>query len=347
MKILLGMSGGIDSTFAAKMLLDAGNTVEGAVVLMHEYTELEEAEKCASALGIPLHVIDMRRTFEETVIRNFENEYRSGRTPNPCIICNGEVKFKALYDFALSNGFDKIATGHYAKIEEKVTRGGIRYSVKRGEDLKKDQSYVLWRLSQEILSMLLLPLADMKKTNVREAAKEISLPAADRADSLEICFVPSGDYAEFIEMRTGKSEVGNFIDTEGNVLGKHKGIIRYTHGQRKGLGISAKSRMFVADIDPETNNITLSYEDKSVSSLSVSGAVFSGMCEPSIGGEVRSEVKLRYLAPPAKCTAKYLGNGNFRVTLDTPQRAVTPGQSAVFYDFDSVLFGAFINSADR
>ena len=214
MKILVGISGGVDSAFCANRLLLEGHEVEGAVLLMHEHTEIASAEAAARDIGIKLHVVDVREEFEKVVKENFISEYLSGRTPNPCIICNEKVKFARLYSYAMENGFDAIATGHYAKI----VKLGERYAVARSADEKKDQSYMLYRLSQNILSALILPLSDIPKADVRRESAEQGISAADRKDSQEICFLPDGKYAEFIEQKRGISPPGNFVDEEGNIL---------------------------------------------------------------------------------------------------------------------------------
>jgi tRNA-specific 2-thiouridylase len=217
----------------------------------------------------------------------------------------------------------------------------FHYAVRRGEDLKKDQSYMLWRLPQYVLSKLLLPLSDEEKSSVRTEAQRAGLSVAEREESQEICFVPDGDYASFIESRTAPSPHGCFVDEDGNVLGEHKGIIRYTLGQRRGLGISSSSRIFVTDIDIEKNTITLSANDKYTDSLTVTDFVFSGITGPDSGSELCLSVKLRYAAPPVPCRVTFDGD-RATVTLSSPVRAVTPGQSAVFYDKDILAFGGFI-----
>ena len=343
MRILLGMSGGLDSTYAAHKLMAEGHTVEGAVLKMHEYTEIDEAREAAESIGIPLHVIDCREDFEKRVVGYFLEEYPKGRTPNPCVVCNSEIKFSSLLGFAIDNGFDYIATGHYAGVVATDYKGTRRYTVACAEDSKKDQTYVLWRLSQEILSRLLLPLADSKKSEIREEAASLGMVAADRGESQEICFIPSGEYAEFIEAHVGESLHGNFIDPEGNVLGEHQGIINYTIGQRKGLGIAMGTRVFVTEIDPENNTVTLSKDASYTDEITVSGMNFVGIGEPEINEETELFVKVRYLAPKVKCTLKYLGGGRGAVKISIPQRAVTPGQSAVFYDETGLACGGFID----
>ena len=347
MRILLGMSGGIDSTYAAIRLINEGHSVEGAVIIMHRHTELDAAKAAADSVGIPLHVIYAEEQFDRCVVDYFVSEYRSGRTPNPCVVCNSDVKFRALYDYAEQHGFDMIATGHYAKINEIESDGSIRYALSCAKDLKKDQTYMLWRLPQHILGKLFLPLYNIEKDEVRADAREQGVFAAQRDESQEICFVPSGDYASFIEERTEPAKRGNFIDEEGKILGEHQGIIRYTVGQRKGLGIAMGQRVFVTHIDPVKNTVRLSPSDSHSDWVRISGMVFSAIKEPVPSTELNLFVKLRYLAPRVPCVLKYLGNGEGEVALELTVRAVTPGQSAVFYDEKGVLVaGGFIVSSN-
>ncbi len=342
MKVLLGMSGGVDSTYAVHELRRMGYEVFGAVVLMHEYTETEEARLSAQALGVPLYVIDGRRLFEEKVVSSFMNEYRAGRTPNPCIICNREVKFKLLLDFALENGFEKIATGHYADIVTVSDEKGVRHALKRSGDEKKDQTYMLWRLPEEVLSHLVFPLSHLTKENVKREAEKMELRAAYRGESQEICFIPDGDYAGYIEERTEKCPEGNFVDENGKILGRHKGIIHYTVGQRKGLGIALGERAFITAIDPVSNDITLSTKDSYSESFYISDMIFSGLPKPECGEEAELFVKHRYLAPITKARVLFLSGGRAKVELSAPVRAVTPGQSAVFYKDGVLMMGGII-----
>ena len=364
MKILVGMSGGLDSTYCALELIRLGVRVEGAILKMHSYSEEADARASAEALGIPLHVIDCTDAFENTVVDNFISEYKRGRTPNPCIICNSEVKFKYLVDYAMQQGFDGVATGHYARIYavspggERRLRGladiqsglplesGYRLAVGFGEDIRKDQTYMLWRLPEAILSRLVFPLGDKCKADIREEARAAKLIAADRAESQEICFIPDGDYAAFIEERGEPAGEGNFIDEEGKILGRHKGIIRYTVGQRRGLGISASGRLFVKKIDIASNDITLSLTDAEYSRVRISGIRYQGIAEPQAGEEIRLDVKLRYAARPVSCRLTYLGGDSAELLLDTPVRAVTPGQSAVLYTDGVIALGGFIDYAE-
>lgn len=342
MRILVGMSGGLDSTYAALKLINEGHDVEGAVVVMHEYTELSSAREASLALGITLHEIDASNLFDK-VKENFVTEYSRGRTPNPCIVCNPWVKFRALADFAKQNGFDKIATGHYARVATRVEKGAERYTLGRAADPRKDQTYMLHRLPQDILSMLILPLGDEIKENVREKAREAGLKAAEHKESQEICFIPDGDYASYIEDINGRFPEGDFVLEDGKVIGRHKGLIRYTVGQRKGLGVAYGERIFVSRIDPERNEIVLSTEGSYCDKVFVSDIVYSGISEPKAGVSRRVEVKLRYLAKPVSATLVPLGNAGAEVLLDTPEKAVTPGQSAVMYEGDTLICGGFID----
>ena len=336
MRILVGISGGVDSAYAAKKLKDQGHEVEGAVLIMHEYTELDAAREAAASVGIKLHEIDCRDEFC-AIKENFVNEYVCGRTPNPCIICNRQVKFARLYSFAMENGFDAIATGHYAKVVE----CDGRYSLAIAGDLKKDQTYMLYRLSQEILSKLVLPLSDDHKTDIRLKAQEQGISAANREDSQEICFLPEGNYTEYIESVSGKCPEGDFVDEQGKVLGKHKGIIHYTVGQRKGLGIALGSRAFVTDIDPKTNRITLSTEMSGKDVVHITDIVYSGVEAPTEECELELEVKLRYTAPLIKTKVHLTTDGRATLTLEKSQK-FAPGQSAVLYKDGVVMLGGFI-----
>jgi tRNA-specific 2-thiouridylase len=342
-RILVGMSGGLDSTYAALKLMNEGHEVAGAVVIMHGHTDLDGAREVVKNLGIPLYEIDATESFS-LVKENFIDEYSRGRTPNPCIVCNPWVKFRALADFALENGFDRTATGHYAKVVTVHNGAEVRYTLEKARDLNKDQTYMLYRLPQDILSMLVLPLGDEIKTDVRQKARALGLDeVAEKKESQEICFIPDGDYASYIEQIRGPFPEGDFVLDNGSVLGRHKGLIRYTVGQRKGLGISYGERIFVSKIDAENNRIVLSSTGSYTDRVSVSDVVFSGIDESEKGSEIRALVKLRYLAKPVGAKVVFLGNGELELVLDMPEKAVTPGQSAVIYDADRVLCGGFLN----
>ncbi|MBQ1212039.1 MAG: tRNA 2-thiouridine(34) synthase MnmA [Clostridia bacterium] len=335
--VLLGMSGGMDSACAVTVLRNAGYDVRGAVLAMHSYSDTEGALDAAAALGIDLITVNCAADFTREVCGPFSSEYALGRTPNPCIICNERVKFAKLIEEADRQGIEKIATGHYAGIE-RLENG--RYCVTKARDAKKDQSYMLWRLSQETLSRTVFPLHLHIKTDLREDARKMGLAAADKPESQEICFIPDGDYAAYIENALGVSfPEGDICDTDGNVIGTHKGLIRYTVGQRKGIGAYGKP-MFVKKIDAANNRLILGasgdeYED----TLEADGLIFSGAVP--FDGTIECEVKHRYHAPAAPCTVT-VKDGVATAHLHTPARAITPGQSAVFYDGDRILFGGFI-----
>ncbi len=339
MKILLGMSGGVDSTYSALKLIREGHTVEGCVLLMHEHTDTEAAKRSAEELGIPLHIVDCREEFDRVIRPYFIGEYLNARTPNPCIVCNPEIKFKYLSEFAVKNGFDMIATGHYARV---IKNDAGRYAVAMARDVKKDQSYMLSRLTDDVLAMLILPLADITKDTVREDSEYNNLTASKSRDSQEICFIPDGDYAAYIESETAPSPRGAFVSEDGTRLGEHKGIIRYTVGQRKGLGISLGERAFVTDISPELNTVTLSVSPRYDSELDIDNTVYTGIPAPELGTQIRALVKLRYAAAPVPCVMTVTGEGSAHISLDSPARSVTPGQAAVLYIDGTVIASGFI-----
>ncbi len=354
MKILIGLSGGVDSAYAARRLIEDGHEVEGCALLMHQYTDTEMARKCAKALGIKFRIIECTDPFEKIIKSSFISEYLKARTPNPCVICNGEIKFRFLYDIAMREGFDAIATGHYASVVRTDDEGTYsrpyfvgdtlspteHVTLKVGFDEKKDQTYMLYRVDEEVLKHLVLPLSNMTKGQVRAAAEACGIPSANARDSQEICFLQGEHYADYIERVSGKCERGNFISEDGRVLGTHEGIIRYTVGQRKGLGISSTGRIFVTDINPITNEITLSHVDKLSHTVYVSDLRLLGISRKDEPAEYRFTVKLRYAKASAPALVEIAGDRAV-IRLDTPQRAVTPGQSAVFYK-DGVLIGGGI-----
>jgi len=339
-KVLLGMSGGIDSTYAVVKLRALGYEPVGAVLKMSEHTDVAAAQRAAEALCVELYVADMCEAFKKNVVENFVSEYLCARTPNPCIVCNREVKFRGLCELAKSLGIDKICTGHYARVIKSPETG--RYYIARGSDARKDQSYVLWRLSQEELAMLFFPLADEVKTDVKQISREMALPSAELRESQEICFIPTNDHTSFIEDYIGKKiPEGDFKDKEGRVLGRHKGVVRYTIGQRKGLGISLGKHAFVTSIDPEKNTVTLGDEcDLFTREFEIDDLIFQKH-EYAEGESAGLLVKIRYATPPVPCTVHF-GASCAHITTEEPVRAITPGQSAVFYDEDGVVFGGFI-----
>ncbi len=339
MRILIGLSGGLDSTYAAFLLKEQGHEVSAVFLRMHEFMDPAEAEESARSLGIPLEVVDCQAEFEQAVISDFIYEYSQGRTPNPCVVCNRYVKIEKLCEYARANGFDRVATGHYGYVKNE----GGRYYVTAAEDISRDQSYMLWQLSQEQLAMLATPLSGMKKTDIRERAKAAGLAACDRKESREICFIPDNDYAGYIERRVGKSESGDFIDENGNVVGRHRGIIHYTVGQRKHLGIALGKPIFITKIDAVSNTVTVAPAGSEFGGrITVSGLNFQKIA-PTEQVELDLFVKVRYAAVPAAAHVVIEG-GVASVTFKEPARALTPGQSAVFYDGSDVVFGGFIKS---
>lgn len=350
-RVVIGMSGGVDSSVAAAVLKEQGYEVIG--VTMHLWdgadselaTMAEDAKAVAAHLGIRHHVLDLRKEFSKQVIDYFSREYVNGRTPNPCVVCNRFLKFDAMLKAAKTLGADKLATGHYAKVELDTATG--RYLLRRGNASAKDQTYVLYSLTQEQLSHVLMPLgAFTDKEAVRAKAAELNLPAADKADSMEICFIPDNDYAAFLKQRIGTlPPKGDFLDLDGNVLGQHKGIIHYTVGQRKGLGTAFGKPMFVLSINPDTNQIVLGEKGTEFSSaLYATDPNFIPF--ETITAPIRADIKVRYSAKPAPGTVIPEGDG-LRVEFDIPQRAITPGQAVVFYepDGDLVLGGATIKES--
>lgn len=342
MRILLGMSGGVDSTYAGALLSQEGYEVEAAVLVMSEHTDTGAALRSCAELGIKLHIVDARQAFEKYVIDDFVEQYSKARTPNPCVMCNRYVKIKMLCDYARANGFDKVATGHYCNIYKEENR----YSIAMAKEIRKDQSYMLWQLTQDEISMLYTPLSLKSKEDAYTLAREKGYSSADSKESQEICFIPDNDYASFIEKRIGKFPEGDFVDSDGNVVGRHKGLVHYTIGQRKGLGLSMKVPVFVTEIDPINNTVKVEPAGKEYrSSFTADTLNFQLETEPSEDETREKEylVKIRYAAKPAKATVRYSKN-MAEVTFEEPQRAVTPGQSAVFYDGERIAFGGFICS---
>lgn len=340
MKIVVGLSGGLDSAFTAYTLKNEGHSVEGLCLVMHDYTDVEGAKRVAELLDIKLHTLDCRDTFKKYVISNFISEYSSGHTPNPCTVCNRYVKIAQLCNFARENGFDKAATGHYAKIF--FDQQSQRYCIEKGSDERKDQSYMLWYLTQEQLSTLYFPLSDITKEEIRkQAATTPFAHLADAKESQEICFIPDNDYAGYIEREKGKFPQGNFVDAAGKVLGRHKGIIHYTVGQRKGLGIALGAPAYITNIDPVKNTVTVEkmsdVQSNALTAVNLNGQLF----DVKEGGEYTLDVKIRYAAKPMTAKVK-ITDEKAIVTFDAPVRAVTPGQSAVFYQNNKIAFGGTI-----
>lgn len=342
-KILIGMSGGVDSSAAALLLKKQGYEVAGVTLdLLDNSTFPEDAARVARQIGIEHFVLNLKDLFRQKVMEPFAEEYFSGRTPNPCVLCNCEIKFGAMLDFALEKGFDKIATGHYGEI---VTN-------EKGVHLKKstspkDQSYFLSMLTPYQLSHAMFPLNSMTKDETRSLAKEAGLSSAEKKDSQEICFIPDNDYGSFLTKFTGQiPEEGNFVDESGNILGRHKGIIHYTIGQRKGLGVTFGKPMFVIGINPRENTVTLGENGAQYSSKFTADRV--NIIEKEYSGKTfEAFVKIRCQSKPAKAIVTLSENENMEVEFMEPQRSVTLGQLAAVYVDDFVAAGGRIISCEK
>lgn len=336
-KVIVGMSGGVDSSVAALLLRERGFDVRGVTLLLTPDADktAAEAKSAAEAIGIPHEALDLRELFEREIVGYFCREYIEGRTPNACVMCNVKIKFGAMLDYALKRGAQYVATGHYADVEE---RGG-RFLLKSIES-KKDQSYFLCRLGQSQLSRIIFPLAGFAdKDEVRGFAERHSLPCAKKRDSLENCFVPGDDYASFIASRGYSPKPGDFLDCGGNVIGRHRGLIHYTVGQRKGLGAFGVP-MFVAALDPAHNAVILS-PNGGRRSESLTASELNWIAFDTPPDEFRALVKIRFAAKKAPALVRISGE-KAEVLFDEPQLSVTPGQFAVFYDGDIVLGSGII-----
>ena len=357
MKALIAMSGGVDSSLAAKLMLDQGYECIGCTMKLYQNEDLgievsrtccslddiEDARSVAYKLGIPYYVFNFTEDFRNLVIRKFVESYENGITPNPCIDCNRYMKFDKLYMRATALGCSYLVTGHYARIEK---QDGT-FLLKKALDETKDQSYVLYSMTQDQLAHTKFPLGDLRKSQVRQIAERAGFVNADKPDSQDICFVPNGDYASVIRLHSDKTPIaGNFIDKQGNVLGQHKGIIHYTVGQRKGLGISASEPLYVCEICRENGSIVLGTKhDVFFSEAEVSDFNWISGNVPDNG--FFCKVKIRYRQQEQRAYVELLENDNVRIIFDEPQRAVTPGQAAVLYDGDIVLGGGRISKSQR
>ncbi len=328
-KVVLGLSGGVDSAVSARLLMERGFEVSGLFLDIGSETARKDAVAVADHLQIPLEIVNITAELDELVCRPFAEAYLCGETPNPCIICNPTVKFKALLSQADKTDAHYISTGHYAKAMD----GGLYKGMP-----SNDQSYMLCRITKEQLERVIFPLGDFEKAQVREIAEKMDLPVAHKPDSMEICFIPDGDYAAFIERRGIVPPEGDFVDTQGKVIGRHRGIHHYTVGQRRGLGIAAGKRIFVSEIRPATNEVVLSDGDELfVSSIAVSG--INWLLEKDVPFRANVRVRHSKLETPATVTPD--GN-SATVEFEAPVRAPVRGQTAVFYDGDRVIGGGFI-----
>jgi tRNA-uridine 2-sulfurtransferase len=366
MKIAVAMSGGVDSSAAAAMLKDEGHELVGFTMQLwnqrrglsvDEHGEplpsrccslddVYDARRVAEELGFPFYVLNLERDFERDVVEPFVRSYLGGETPIPCVACNSRLKFASLDRLAQSLGCEKVATGHYARVA--YDAGQNRHRLLKGRDARKDQTYFLWELTQGQLSRALFPLGEKQKTEAREAARRHGLYVAEKAESQEICFVPDGDYAGFIDRyleaegrEVERPAAGEIVDAGGTVLGEHGGVHRYTVGQRRGLGVSRQLPLYVVRVEAESNRVVVGHEDELLSSeFTAAGVNWVAFEEPR--EPVRADVRVRYRHAEAPATVTPLAGGRARVRFDEPQRAITPGQATVFYRGEEVLGGGWI-----
>ncbi len=341
-KILVAMSGGVDSAVAALLVKEMGYETAGVTMRLceKETNDVSDAKKICDSLGIRHYELDMRSEFEELVIRRFIDEYKNGATPNPCVECNRQIKFGKLLDAAATLGYDRLATGHYARICQ--TDDG-RYLLRQAKDKTKDQSYFLWSLSPNALSRVLFPLGELSKPEIRKIAEENGFVNAHKSDSQDICFIENNDYVGFIERRTDQPfPAGDFIDSNGNVLGRHRGLIRYTVGQRKGLGIALGYPAFVSEKNAKLNTITLC-EDKELYRSKLRAVRCMLHLPASIGSSLRARAKIRYRHEGADATVTLISPTELDIVFDEPQRAPAKGQSIVLYDGDVLIGGGIID----
>lgn len=358
-KVVVGMSGGVDSSVAAYLLKEQGYDVIGVTMQIWQdeseslqeenggccgLSAVDDARRVAAKLNIPYYVMNFKQEFKNHVIDYFVEEYECGRTPNPCIACNRYVKWESLLKRSMDIGADYIATGHYARVEQ-LPNG--RYALRVSATSKKDQTYALYNLTQEQLKHTLMPVGEYTKEQIRSIADKISLRVAQKPDSQDICFVPDGDYASFIEETRGEAfPEGNFVTLDGKVLGRHKGIIHYTVGQRKGLGLSMGYPVFVLEIRPETNEVVIGTNEDSMATR-VRANKLNFMTIEDLTEPMRVWAKIRYNHKGDWCTIEKMGEDEVLCTFEKPQRAVTPGQALVFYDGEYVLGGGTIIGGEK
>ncbi len=356
-RAMIAMSGGVDSSVAALLMKREGYDCTGVTMRLYRSPGMERASRksCCSdsdeedaayvcwQLGIPFESLCCTKEFEKTVIQNFVREYEAGRTPNPCIVCNRRMKFDLLLSTAIEKGFDCLATGHYARITQDPDTG--RLQLRKALDAGKDQSYVLYMLSQEQLTHLRFPLGEMSKTDARAIAEEAGLVTASKHESQDICFIPDGDYGAFLERWTGhRDPEGDILGPDGHVIGRHRGAVRCTIGQRRGLGVAAEQPLYVTAKDMERHTVTLGPES-ALYSRGLIASDFSWLSIPEPDRPIRAAARTRYRQREAPAEVRLLEDRRVRLVFDQPQRAVTPGQAVVLYDGDLVLGGGTIESA--
>ncbi|HTP03979.1 MAG TPA: tRNA 2-thiouridine(34) synthase MnmA [Nitrospirota bacterium] len=345
-RVLVAMSGGVDSSVTAALLQEQGYDVEGVTMKLTAglCCDIGSAQATCHHLGVMHHIIDAQAEFAQGIVQDFISEYRRGRTPNPCIRCNDLVKFQLLLEYARSNSFDFLATGHYARIAQDKTVS--RLLLKRGTDSGKDQSYFLYRLTQEQMKSILFPLGEIRKVAVRKLACELALPTAERPESQEICFVPDNNYRSFLKEHSPETlRPGDMVMTDGKVVGRHNGIAFFTVGQRRKLGVAAGERLYVVRVEPETNRVVIGkLPDLQTEVMTVSSLNFIPFDE--LRTPINVAVKIRYRSPFAPAAIEPMGADRIRVLFDTAVTGVCPGQAAVFYDGDIVVGGGIIETPE-